>query len=139
MNTRRFSILFSILACTILVLSVNAEEEAKKNTETGTVIFYRTRSVKGGAIGLSITGGTDGTVGVLKNGTKIIKKLPAGEVTFVVNSPSITGRDSVTIQVEAGKTYYVKGKALMGWPAARPKFTLMDETKGKAEADKIKE
>ena len=138
MKTKRFSVLFSILACTILILTVKAEEEVKKSSPKGTVIFYRIRNMKGGAIRLSITGGDSGTVGVLTNGSKIVKELPLGEFTFVVNSPSIAGRDSVTINVEAGKTYYVKGKALMGWPAARPKFTLMDEKKGKAESDKIK-
>ena len=138
MKTRKVSILFSILACTILILTVKAEEEVKKSSPNGTVIFYRIRNMKGGAIRLSITGGDSGTVGVLTNGSKIVKKLPVGEFTFMVNSPSIAGQDSVTINVEAGKTYYVKGKALMGWPAARPKFTLMDEAKGKAESDKIK-
>ena len=137
MNTRRWSVLFSILACTILVLAVKAEEEVKKTAEKGTVIFYRTRSAKGGAIGLNITGGDNGTVGVLKNGSKIVKELPVGEFTFVVTSPSIAGRDSVTIKVECGKTYYVKGQANLGWPAARSKFTLMDEKIGKTESDKI--
>ncbi len=138
MNMKRGFILFGMLACAILALPVMAEEEVKKSTENGTVIFYRTRNMKGGAIGLNITGGADGTVGVLKNGSKIVKTVPAGEITFVVNSPSIAGKDSVMIKVEAGKTYYVKGQAKMGWPAARPKFTLMDEEKGKAESDKIK-
>ena len=139
MNTKRWSVLISILACTIFVLSVKAEEEANKNTENGTVIFYRVRNMKGGAIRLNISGGDSGNVGYLTNGSKIVKELPAGEFTFVVNSPSIAGRDEVTINVEAGKIYYVKGQALMGWPAARPKFTLMDEAKGKAESAKIKE
>ncbi len=138
MNTKRWSVLFSILACTLLVLSVKAEEEVKKPSKKGTVIFYRTRSAKGGAIRLRITDGNNADVGHLTNGSKIVKELPAGEVTFVVTSPSIGGKDSVTIKVEAGKTYYVKGQALMGWPTARPKFTLMDEKKGKAESDKIK-
>ena len=138
MKTKRVSVLLGILACTMFALPVTADEAPEKTPETGTVIFYRTRNVKGSAIGLNITGGTDGTIGVLKNGTKIIKTLPVREFTFVVNSPSIAGRDSVTIHVEAGKTYYVKGQTLMGWPAARPKFTLMDEAKGKAESDKIK-
>ena len=139
MNARRWLVLFSMLACTILVLSVKAEEEVKKTTKKGTVIFYRTRNMKGGAIRLNITGKDGVAVGHLTNGSRIVKELPVGEVTFVVTSPSIGGKDSVTINVEAGKTYYVNGKALMGWPAARPRFTLMDEKKGKAESDKIKE
>ena len=137
MHIRRFSTLFSLLACTILAFPVTAEE-AKETADQGTVIFYRTRSAKGGAIGLNITGGDTGNVGVLKNGSKIVKKMPVGEFSFTVSSPSIAGQDSVTIQVEAGKTYYVKGQAKLGWPAARSRFTLMDEKKGKAESDKIK-
>jgi hypothetical protein len=129
---------FSLFACTILALTVTAGAEEKNDPEKGTVIFYRTRSAKGSAIGLNITGGDTGMVGVLKNGSKIVKEMPVGEFTFVVNSPSIAGQDSVTIDVEAGKTYYVKGEAKWGWPAARPGFTLMDEKKGKAESDKTK-
>jgi len=138
MNTGKWSTLFSLLACTILVLSVTAEEEVNQTPEKGTVLFYRTRSAKGGAIGLNITGGDTGTVGVLKNGSKIVKNMPVGEFTFAVSSPSIAGTDSVTINVESGKTYYVKGEAKLGWPAARSRFTLMDEDKGKADSDKIK-
>jgi hypothetical protein len=122
----------------VFALPVTAGEEAEKPAENGTVIFYRDKNFKGSAVGLNISGGDTGTVGVLKNGSKIVKKMPVGEFTFVVNSPSIAGSDSVTLTVEAGKTYYVKGEAKLGWPAARPGFTLMDEKKGKAESDKIK-
>ena len=137
MQIRKFSALFSLFACTILALPVTADDGVKKSAEQGTVIFYRTRSVKGGAIGLNITGGDTGNVGVLSNGSKIVKQMPVGEFSFTVSSPSIAGQDSVTINVEAGKSYYVKGEAKMGWPAARSRFTLMDEKKGKAESDKI--
>ena len=139
MSSRKIPILFSLLACAAFILPVTAEETAKDTDKAeGTVIFYRTRSAKGGAVRLNITGGDNGTVGLLTNGSKIVKQLPVGEVTFVVTSPSIAGRDSVTINVEAEKTYYVKGEALLGFPAARSKFTLMDEAKGKADSDKIK-
>ena len=137
MAVRKFLTLFTLLACMMLILPVTAGEETEKSAEQGTVIFYRTRNVKGSAIGLNISGGDTGNVGVLSNGSKIVKKMPIGEFTFFVNSPSIAGQDSVTINVEAGKTYYVEGKTKWGWPAARPGFTLMDEKKGKAESDKI--
>lgn len=87
---------------------------------------------------MNITGGDDGKVGLLSNNSKIVKELPAGSYTFNVNSPSIAGNDSVIVKVESEKTYYVKGEALLGWPAARCRMTLMEEAKGKAEADKIK-
>lgn len=131
MNIRNLATLFCLLASMATVMPIMAEEkEQKKDDEgpqKGTVIFYRSRSMKGGAIRLNIAGGDKGTVGLLRNGSKLIKEFPAGEFTFVVTSPSIAGRDDVTIKIEAGKTYYVKGQALLGWPAARSKFTLMDE------------
>ena len=34
-------------------------------------------------------------------------------------------QDAITLNVEAGKTYYVKGEMLMGVSAGRPKFTQM--------------
>lgn len=138
MSIGKFIKRFSLVACTLIALTVTAGEEEKNDTEKGTVIFYRTRSAKGSAIGLNITGGDTGSVGVLSNGSKIVKKMPVGEFTFFVNSPSIAGQDSVAINVEAGKTYYVKGEAKWGWPAARPGFTVMDEKKGKAESENIK-
>lgn len=148
MITRRGSVLFGILASVALVLSASAEKEEKKAaaveenatkaTEKVTVIFYRTRSAKGGAIRLNISGGNDGNVGALSNGSKIVKTMPAGEYTFTISSPSIAGRDTLTLKTEVGKTYYIKCTAKLGWPAARSTFKLMDEKQGKAESDKIK-
>ena len=138
MKAKRWFVLFSMLACAMMLLPVKAADDVKKTEEHGTVIFYRTRNAKGAAIGLNITGGADGKVGVLKNGSKIVKELPAGQFTFTVSAPSVAGQDSLIINVEAGKTYYVKGETKWGWPAARARFTMMDEKKGKAESNKIK-
>ena len=137
MAITRFSLLLGVIACTILILPSSAEEDKEKGDDQGTVILYRTRSAKGSAIRLNISGGDTGNVGFLTNGSKIVKQMPVGEFTFVATSPSIAGQDSVTINVEAGKTYYVKGETKWGWPAARPGLTLVDEKKGKAESDKI--
>jgi hypothetical protein len=140
MKFTRLSILLSLCSFVILAaLPVSAEEEKNESSEQATVILYRTRSAKGSAIRLNISGGDSGNIGSLSNGSKIIKKMPVGEFTFVATSPSIAGQDSVTINIEAGKTYYIEGKAKWGWPAARPGLTLMDEKKGKAEADKIEQ
>lgn len=137
---KRMTFLASLL---LMVAAVVAEEAptdspAAKTNETGTVVFYRTRAAKGAAVRLNITGGDTGTVGILTNGSKLEKTYKPGQYTFVVTSPSIAGQDQLDIKVEAGKTYFVKGQTLWGWPAARCRLTLMDEKKGKAESDKIK-
>lgn len=99
MHYRKMPAIFSVLTFAILVFSAVAGEEQKKmaeveeaipeTAEQGTVVFYRVRSAKGGAIRLNISGGNDGTVGILSNGSKIVKKFPVGEYTFTISSPSI--------------------------------------------------
>lgn len=44
----------------------------------------------------------------------------------------------ITEEAPVAKTYYIKGEALWGWPAARPKITEMQETEAKADLKKIK-
>jgi hypothetical protein len=104
MKLKNLAILICLFAFIPMVFTSAADEKEKEETEQGVdetiekgnVIFYRSRSMKGGAIRLNITGGDKGTVGLLRNGTKLVKKYPVGEYTFVVTSPSIAGRDDVT-------------------------------------------
>ena len=49
----------------------------------------------------------------------------------------VISSDSITIEVEEGKTYYIKGTTKMGVVAARPKFNLVDEKKALKELKKL--
>ena len=45
-----------------------------------------------------------------------------GQKTFDVSTPSVAGSDLLMLNIEAGKTYFVRGEILMGWPAGRPRM-----------------
>jgi len=85
-----------------------------------------------------ITDTAKGSIGFLSNGTFLHQDLEPGNHTFTVRAPSVNGQDSITLNVEAGKIYYVKGEILWGWPAGRPKFAQMSESQAKADLEKFK-
>lgn len=72
-------------------------------------------------------------IGQLLNGAVLRRSLSPGQHVFAVRAPSIDGLDSVTINAQAGQTYYVRGQVLVGWPAGRPKFTLVSPAQGQNE------
>lgn len=45
----------------------------------------------------------------------------------------VISQDAVTLDVEAGKTYYVKGDVRMGVYAGRPKFTRMPDDQAQSD------
>jgi hypothetical protein len=114
-----------------------AVELPQAKPDKGLVIFYRMNLFTGKAIRFNINH-TTGTLGQLLAGTMLYKYVPPGEQKFVVQSPSVDGQDSITINVEAGKIYYVKGEVLMGWPAGRPKFSQVQESQAKTDLAKLK-
>jgi len=124
-----------------LFASISAAAESA-NGETakpgsGTIIFYRPDSAKGRAIRFNIDQAGK-PIGQLLSGTKIELSLPAGTHEFSVRAPSVDGRDAVSINVEPGGTYFVKGTVLWGWPAGRPKFTVMTEATAASELAQLK-
>ena len=103
----------------------------------GLVVFYRPKLAKGGAIRFEIVDIANGPIGQLKNGTTIYKDLAPGSYTFKTRAPSVNGEDTTVVNVEAGKTYYVKGEIIVGWPTWRPKFNRVDEAQAKADLAKM--
>jgi len=116
--------------------TVAAKDIPQAKPDKGLVIFYRLNLFAGKAIRFNINHST-GTLGQLLAGTMLYKYVPPGDHQFVAQSPSIDGQDSITISAEAGKTYYVKGEVLMGWPAGRTKFVPMSETEAKNDLSKL--
>ena len=99
----------------------------------GLVVFDRKSSMKGKAIQFNIE--QDGRpIGQLRSGTTIEVPLAPGSYNFTVRAPSLDGQDFLSINVEAGWTYYVKGEILWGWPTGRPKFQLKSSSPGPAAA-----
>jgi hypothetical protein len=69
----------------------------------------------------------EGFMGQLLNDTWLYKPVEPGAQTFW---SQVISQDSITISVEAGKTYYVKGVVKMGVLAGRPTFVQVSEPEG---------
>ena len=134
LNVIIFALAIGLSAIPFPVLSDNSPAA---QPEKGQVIFYRPGRAKGAAMRFEIQDSSKGSIGILSNGTVIRKDLEPGHYTFSVRAPSVDGSDSITINVEPGKAYYVKGEILWGWPAGRPKFTRMSDTHAQADLAKM--
>ncbi|WP_170526253.1 DUF2846 domain-containing protein [Ruegeria arenilitoris] len=88
------------------------------------VVFYRPAAFAGAATRFNVQH-TDGPVGQLTSGAVIQKVVNPGENTFWAQAIS---QDSITIQAQAGQTYYIRGDVRMGIYAGRPQFTQVSET-----------
>ena len=89
------------------------------------VVFYRVKQFKGGAIQFNVKD-SDKHYGQLTNGTIMKVYIDPGEHTFF---SQVISSDAITLNTEAGKTYYVKGTVKMGALAGRPKFNEVSEQK----------
>ena len=140
MNKKKLSsfvILLFIVLSGFSLPAFSADLPAVK-PDKGLIVFYRVKKMKGAAIRFEINDSSKGSIGFLSNGTKIHKDLEPGNHTFTVRAPSVDGQDSITINVEAGKIYYVKGEILWGWPAGRPKFFRMSDSEAQSDLAKMK-
>ena len=131
-----------LIAATVVFATIStpvlSDTTPMAQPDKGQVVFYRPSRAKGAAIRFEINNNAKGSIGQLSNGAIIQTELDPGEHSFSVRSPSVDGQDSITINVESGKTYYVKGEILWGWPAGRPKFTRMSESDAQADIEKMK-
>lgn len=100
---------------------------AQAQADKGLVVFSREDTMKGKAIRFNIE--QDGRpVGQLLAGTTIELPLTPGSYNFTVRAPSLDGQDFLTVDVKAGRTYYIEGEILWGWPTGRPKFKFVSES-----------
>jgi len=113
----------TFLILTIVVMSAWITPGLKAETpeaeeQKGLIVFYRVKKGAGSAIPIGVHY-SGGSVGTLKNGASFQKYFAPGEYTFW--SKVIT-EDSVTLTVEAGNTYYIRGDVRMGFYIGRPKL-----------------
>ncbi|MCK5537422.1 MAG: DUF2846 domain-containing protein [Bacteroidales bacterium] len=115
------SILFIMLLSSLDTSAQIPEPEEGK----GLVVFYRTKKFSGGAIKFSVKD-SEKSYGQLTNGSIIKIQVEPGEHMFW---SQVISSDSITLTIEEGKVYYVKGTVKMGAIAGRPKFNQVDEKK----------
>ena len=96
--------------------------------EKGLVVFHRPRRAVGAAVPVNVHH-ADGVLGTLRDGVVLHRYYEPGQHQFW---SEVIAQDSIMINVEAGKVYFVRGETTMGVVVARPKFTQVDETTGRA-------
>lgn len=133
----RMIVLMVALAALFVPVAVGAAVAPAVEDGKGLVVLYRESRAKGSAIRFNFRS-SSGFSGMLSNGSWQFEQVEPGLYTYSVSSPSFDGQDTITVNVEAGRTYYLKGEIKWGWPAGRTKYVLMPEFDGQAELAKIK-
>ena len=128
------SILAAVLILSLPILHAQSTELPQVKEDQGLIIFYRQKALKGGAIRFNLNHGQE-PIGALKSGTTLHRYVEPGQHTFWSKAIS---QDSVTLDVVAGKTYYIKGIVQLGLVAGRPKLTVVPESEAKAAIAKLK-
>ena len=124
----------ALFACllTLFALFPQSSESAEipeAVPDKGLVVFYREKNFKGGAVRFNVQS-ANGVIGTLKNGSVLHTYLEPGQHTFW---SEVISQDSVTVNVEAGQVYYVKGETKLGVYAGRPRLNQVSESQAKAE------
>ena len=89
----------------------------------GQIVFFREKKFAGSAIRYKVREGTN-ELGKLSSGTYFVVPVDPGTHEYVVHSEA---KDVLTLEVEAGETYYVQGTVTMGFLAGHPNLSPSDE------------
>lgn len=100
----------------------------------GQIVFFRPKKMAGGAIGFKVREG-DVELGKLRSGKYFVANVEPGVHEYVVHSEA---KDILTMEVEAGETYYVQGTLTMGVLAGRPNLSPSDESTFNGMSKKLK-
>jgi hypothetical protein len=90
----------------------------------GQVVFFRPAKYVGWILSFTVHEGNKG-LGKLGNGTYFIWAATPGTHTYTVESEA---KDSLTLEIEPGETYYVMETLGMGLVMARPHLSPSDQT-----------
>jgi hypothetical protein len=127
------------LAAAIMIPAVTASEAgatpSATSGQTGTVIFFRAKSFKGAAVRFKVReNGTE--LCKLSSGTYCTVQVPAGQHKYEVHSEA---KDALTLEVDAGETYYVISGISMGFMAGHPNLSPSTREVFDGMKDKLKD
>lgn len=151
MNHRKFSLMLAsaLLASAPAIAqdaapAAQAEAPAATTAATGVIgappagkgqiVFFRPSKFTGGAIGFKVREG-ETELGKLRNGNYFVHVAEPGTHQYTVHSEA---KDILTLEVEAGETYYVQGTITMGIMAGRPNLSPSDQATFDGLAGKLK-
>lgn len=97
--------------------------------DKGLVYFYRPKKMTGAAISYDVHWNAQ-TIGAIKNGTFFHTYVDPGMQTFWAKTEA---KKQVILNIETGKTYYVRCRIGFGVLVGRPKFEVVNEAVGRVE------
>jgi hypothetical protein len=100
----------------------------------GQIVFFREKKFTGSAIRYKVREG-QAELGKLISGSYFVVNVEPGQHTYVVHSEA---KDVLTLEVEAGETYYVIGTITMGLFAGHPNLSPSDQATFDAMLAKLK-
>lgn len=98
-------------------------------TGKGLVYFFRPSAFLGGGVQIEVSDGST-TIGALQSGTYFFYQASSGPHQF---GASTEATNTITIDVEAGKTYYVEGTIGMGLLVGHGHLKQVDSSVGEQE------
>lgn len=98
------------------------------------IVFFRESKFAGGAIGFKVREG-ETELGKLRSGKYFVANVEPGKHEYKVHGET---QDVLTMEVEAGETYYVLGSIGMGIVAGRPNLSPSDEATFLSMSGKLK-
>ncbi|MGA2400608.1 MAG: DUF2846 domain-containing protein [Syntrophobacteraceae bacterium] len=107
-----------------------------RDPNKGLIFIYRESSTAGLLRGIYIKANGK-RVGALNSGTYFVYEANPGPVTFAAED-WIHGDRTRTIDIEAGKEYYIRGTLTMGVPDAEPHIEIVNDIEGKAAIEGLK-
>lgn len=102
--------------------------------DKGLVYFYREKKFVGGMISYNVKENGQ-VIGAIANGTYFFVFAEPGSHTYTASTESESSR---TIDVQAGKTYYIECGIEMGVLAGRPSLKIASEAEGKSVLPSLK-
>ena len=105
------------------VVAVGNKLVASAPADKAQIVFFRESKFVGGAIGFKVREG-DAELGKLRSGKYFVATVEPGKHEYNVHGET---KDVLSIEVEAGETYYVLGSLGMGIVAGRPNLSPSDE------------
>jgi len=88
----------------------------------GQIVFFRPSKFAGAAVGFKVREGQT-ELGKLRSGKYFVAAVDPGQHQYTVHSEA---EDVLTMEIEAGETYYVQGTINMGFLVGRPNLSPSD-------------
>lgn len=121
--TRLFlaGVVTTLVSCAGVQTAATPTKPDQPEPGKGMVTFYRERAFAGGGVSYKVNDG-DTPIGGLPNGSYFVAQASPGPHRYNAKTESTAEK---TINIEAGKRYYVRGEVQMGLMVGRPKLTVV--------------